>query len=74
MALVACAVMVPGPPPVSSMLHSAAAGREVGQLVVRAKPVAVTWRLSAEAEPRLRRVRLGESSTERDSDGAAERL
>ena len=64
-ALVAWTVMVPGPLPVSAMLHSAAAGSVLGQLVERVKPVAVSWRLLAGGEPRLRRVMLGESSVER---------
>jgi hypothetical protein len=57
--------MVPGPEPVRRMLHSDAGGRVVGQVVAVVNPVAVICRLVAVAEPRLRRVMLGEASVER---------
>src|SRR5271168_396769 len=49
-ALAACAVMVPGPAPVSRREHSAPAGRVEPQLSARERPVAVSWRPVASAE------------------------
>ncbi|WP_433985187.1 hypothetical protein RBB78_17075 [Tunturiibacter empetritectus] len=71
-ALLACAVTVPGllPVLVRAMLHSAPGARVVGQSVARVKLVAVSWRFVAARLPRLRRVRLGESSVERARLGA----
>ncbi len=73
-ALSAWAVRVPGLVEVlvKAMVHSAAGARMVGQLWVRVKLVAVSWRLVAASEPRLRRVMLGVASVESVRDGAAE--
>ena len=69
-ALLACAVMVPGPEPVRRMSQSEAGERVVVQVVAVVNPLAVIWRLVAVAEPRLRRVMLGEASVERARLGA----
>ena len=60
-ALSAAAVRVPGPEPVRAMVHSAPAGRVVGQVVARVKAVAVSWRLVAAVVLRLRRMMSGEA-------------
>src|SRR5580704_4114766 len=62
--------MVPGPEPVRRMSQSEAGGRVVVQVVAVVNPVVVIWRLVAVAEPRLRRVMLGEASVERARLGA----
>src|ERR1035437_882530 len=57
--------MLPGPAPASAMLHSPPAARVVPQLVAWVKlPVTAICTPVACADPRLRSVRLGESSTE----------
>src|SRR5580698_6515882 len=63
--------MVPGPEPVRRMSQSEAGERVVVQVVAVVNPVAVICRLVAVAEPRLRRVMLGEASVERARLGAA---
>src|SRR5665213_1500051 len=57
--------MLPGPLPLSSIAHSPPAESVVPQLVAKAKPVTLTCTPLASADPRLRRVRFGASSTER---------
>ncbi len=70
-ALVAWTVMLPGPVPVKAMVHSPPGASVVPQLWVGVKLVAVIWRFVATAEPKLRRVMLGESSVESARLGAA---
>src|SRR5579871_3171747 len=69
-ALLAWAVMLPGPVPVRRMSQSEVGGSVVEQVVEVVNPVAVIWRLVAVAEPRLRRVMLGEASVESARLGA----
>ena len=71
-ALPADAVRVPGPLPARAMLHSPPAGRAALQLVAKVNPVTAIWRLAVSAAPRLRRVRLGESSSESASEASDE--
>ena len=70
-ALVACAVMVPGPLPVSAMLHSPPVARVVPQSVAKVNPGVEICRPDPAVVLRLRRVRLGESSVESASDAVA---
>ena len=65
------AVMLPGPVPLSAMLHSPPAGSVAAQFVDDVNPLTATCRPVASAEPRLRSVRFGESPTESASDAVA---
>src|SRR5580765_3925201 len=67
LAFEACAVMVPGPEPERTMLQTEPGPSCAGQLWVRVKPVAVSVRLCAASEPRLRRVGFGLWSVESTS-------
>ena len=56
--------MLPGPVPVSAMLHSPPAASVVPQLLACVNPLTEITTPVACADPRLRSVRFGESSTE----------
>jgi hypothetical protein len=64
--------MLPGPLPVNAMLHKPPAARAAPQLLAWVNPpVTAICTPVANAEPRLRSVRLGESSTESASAAVA---